>query len=81
GDRAENIELAIAAYQQALTVRTQTAMPIEWAQTTNNLANAYSDRIKGDRAENLEQAIAAYEQALTVMTTALPDDCRKQAQS
>ena len=33
-----------------------------------NLANAYSDRIRGDRAENLEQAIAAYQQALEVRT-------------
>ncbi|NJR67843.1 MAG: tetratricopeptide repeat protein, partial [Synechococcales cyanobacterium CRU_2_2] len=29
GDRAENIEQAIAAYEQALTVMTQTAMPID----------------------------------------------------
>jgi CHAT domain-containing protein len=71
--RAENIEQAIAAYEQALSVMTQTAMPIDWAQTTNNLATAYYSRIKGDRAENIEQAIAAYEQALSVMTqTAMP---------
>jgi CHAT domain-containing protein len=51
-------------------VSTEAAMPIEWARTTNNLAIAYSDRIKGDRAENIEQAISGYEQALTVMTEA-----------
>lgn len=60
GSRILNLELGIAAYEQALTVRTQTAMPIEWAQTTNNLATAYSDRIKGDRGENIEQAIAPW---------------------
>ncbi|MCL6750718.1 tetratricopeptide repeat protein, partial [Nostoc sp. CCCryo 231-06] len=29
------------------------------AMTQNNLAAAYSDRIKGDKADNIEQAIAA----------------------
>ena len=28
--------------------------------TQNNLANAYSNRIRGDRAENIEQAIEHY---------------------
>ena len=35
-------------------------MPVEWAQTTKNLANAYSDRIRGNRAQNIEAAITAY---------------------
>ena len=67
GTRWLNVELGIAAYEQALTVMTQQAMPVEWATTTMNLAIAYSDRIRGERAENIEQAIAAYEQALSVM--------------
>ncbi|PZO33783.1 MAG: hypothetical protein DCF17_21540, partial [Shackletoniella antarctica] len=66
GDRAQNMEDAIAAYQQALTVMTQTAMPVDWATTMMNLATAYSNRIRGDRAQNMEDAIAAYQQALTV---------------
>ena len=40
GTRWLNLELGIAAYEQALTVRTQSALPVEWAQTTNNLAIA-----------------------------------------
>ncbi|MGK7876931.1 MAG: CHAT domain-containing protein [Xenococcaceae cyanobacterium] len=73
GDRAENIELAIGAYSQALEVRTRTAMPVEWATTMMNLATAYSDRIRGERVQNIEQAIAAYKQALEVITrTAMP---------
>ncbi|NJM49234.1 MAG: CHAT domain-containing protein [Alkalinema sp. RU_4_3] len=68
GDRAENIEQAIACHGQALTVRIQDAMPVEWATTMMNLANAYYARIRGSRAENIEQAIARYGQALTVMT-------------
>ena len=73
GDRAENIEQAIVAYEQALTVMTQLAMPVDWAHTMNNLARAYYSRIRGDRAENIEQAIVAHEQALTVRTqSAMP---------
>jgi len=40
-----------------------------------NLANAYSDRIRGDKAENIEAAIEGYQQALQVMTRqAMPAD-------
>ena len=73
GTRWLNLELGITAYEQVLTVMTQSAMPIAWATIKMNLANAYSERIRGDRADNLEHAIAAYEQALTVMTqSAMP---------
>ncbi|MFN8442543.1 MAG: tetratricopeptide repeat protein [Caldilineaceae bacterium] len=74
-DHAENLERAIAAYEQALQVMTRQAMPVEWATTTMNLATAYKNRIRGERAENLERAIAAYEQALQVRTRqAMPVD-------
>ena len=43
-------------------------MPVEWAQTINNLAKAYYSRIKGERADNYEQAISCYQQALEVTT-------------
>ena len=36
------------------------ADPERWATTQNNLAIAYSDRIRGERADNIEQAISAY---------------------
>ncbi|MBH8560761.1 CHAT domain-containing protein [Nostoc sp. CENA67] len=73
GDKASNIEISITGYEVALTVRTREALPIDWAATQNNLAVAYSNRIKGDRAENIENAIAAYTAALTVYTReALP---------
>ena len=48
GERAENIEKAIAFYEAASEVRTRAAFPQEWAMTQNNLANAYRNRIKGD---------------------------------
>jgi SAM-dependent methyltransferase len=43
-------------------------MPVEWATTQMNLANAYRNRIRGDKAENIERAIEGYGQALQVMT-------------
>jgi CHAT domain-containing protein len=68
GDREENLERAIAGYDQALVVMTREVMPGDWAKATNNLADAYGDRIRGDRAENLERAIQMYGQALEVRT-------------
>ena len=74
GSRWLNLELGIAFYELALQVRTRTAFPKEWAGTQNNLALAYSHRIRGERGENLEQAIASYKLALEVSTrTAFPE--------
>jgi CHAT domain-containing protein len=73
GNKASNMEIAITGYEVALTVYTREALPIDWAATQNNLANAYRDRIKGDRTHNIEQAIAASTAALNVYTReALP---------
>ncbi|MGA0197947.1 MAG: CHAT domain-containing protein [Prochlorotrichaceae cyanobacterium] len=72
-NRGDSLEIAIVGYRLASEIFTQDRYPEQWAITQNNLAIAYSVRIRGDRAENIEQAIAAYEQALTVMTqTAMP---------
>ncbi|WP_293369876.1 CHAT domain-containing tetratricopeptide repeat protein [Microcoleus sp. CAWBG556] len=68
GDKADNIELAIAAYTKALQVYTPQAFPQGWAMTQNNLGTAYWDKIKGDKADNIELAIAAYTKALQVYT-------------
>ncbi|MFM6347793.1 MAG: tetratricopeptide repeat protein, partial [Dolichospermum sp.] len=43
--------------------------PQQWAMTQNNLAAAYSNRIRGEKADNLEKAIAAYNDALGVFTS------------
>src|SRR6476661_1209706 len=66
GSIANNIEIAITGYQIVLNNR-QPGSEI-FAQTQNNLAAAYSNRINGSRAENLERAISFYEAALTVRT-------------
>ncbi|MGB3650557.1 MAG: CHAT domain-containing protein, partial [Rivularia sp. (in: cyanobacteria)] len=75
GDKADNIENAIAAFTAVLTVYTREALPLDWAMTQRNLANAYMERIKGDKAGNIENAIAAYNAVLTVYTReALPEN-------
>jgi len=68
GNRASNLEIAIAGYHLVMRVFTRDADPQKWATTQNNLGTAYSNRIKGDIAENLEQAIEYYRQALLVRT-------------
>ncbi len=75
GERADNLEDAIASYKNALQIRTRDAFPVDWAQTQNNLAAAYSNRIRGERADNLENAIASYQNALQIYTLdAFPQD-------
>jgi len=68
GEKAENIEVAIAYFTAALTVYTRDAFPEYWAQTQNNLAIAYSNRIRGEKAENIEMATKCYKNALTIRT-------------
>ena len=68
GNRAINVDLAIASYQVALSVFKQNLFAEEWGRILNNLGNAYNDRIDGERADNLERAIEAYWQALQVFT-------------
>ena len=68
GEKAQNIELAMASYTAALSVYTCEAFPEEWAQTQNNLGVAYSYRIRGEKAQNIELAIASYTAALSVYT-------------
>jgi tetratricopeptide (TPR) repeat protein len=41
GEKAENIELAIALYHNALTIRTREAFPQEHTETLSNLGNLY----------------------------------------
>ncbi|MGB7893616.1 MAG: tetratricopeptide repeat protein, partial [Microcoleus sp.] len=64
GSRANNLEIAIAGYQIVLNNREPGSE--KFAQTQNNLAAAYSDRIRGEKAENIELAIASYTAALTI---------------
>ena len=76
GSKSSNMEIAIVGYEIALQVFNRETYAQDWATTQNNLANAYSQRIKEDRVENIEKAIACYQAALQVRTpTTLPIDC------
>ena len=76
GDRAENLELAIAAYESALLVRTLEANPNDHFQTTRNLGNLHF------KEDNWDPAINAYEKAITAVERrrilANTDDRREQ---
>ncbi len=68
GDRAANLQKAISAFVAALRVFTEKDFPTQWAQTQDNLGNAYAHLLTGDRTANLQKAIAAYDAALGVYT-------------
>jgi hypothetical protein len=61
GERKDNLEIAISCYQNALQIYTYEAFPEKWAETQNNLGNAYHKRIKGEKRDNLETAITYYQ--------------------
>ena len=62
GDRGANLALAIACYEQALTVYTAEAAPFHYAGTQNNLGLAYANLPMGDRAANLDKALECAEE-------------------
>ena len=68
GDKANNVELAIVAYEAALQAYKPINFPKDWAMIQSNLGNAYRDRVSGSRRENIERAIATYNLALEVIT-------------
>ena len=75
GQRADNLEIAIACYELALEVITRSAYPEYWASTQHNLATAYCKRIKGGKADNIERAIETYQAALEIYTREVfPED-------
>ncbi len=67
GNKGENQERAIAAYQSAVEVTERHGLRVDWAMAQNNLGAAYRKRARGDNADNVEKAIAAYECALEVL--------------
>jgi tetratricopeptide (TPR) repeat protein len=76
GNREENLEKAIVAYQAALTVFTSEAMPWDWARIQNKLGITFENRVSfRDYFDNVEKAIIAFHEALTIFTRdAMPQD-------
>ena len=65
GERSDNIEKAIAAFDAAAEVMTKATAPSHWGSLQINLSKAYWHRIHGRRADNVERAIEAAEAALS----------------
>jgi len=68
GNKASNVEIAIAGYESILRVYTEEDFPELWADTQVNMGRAYSQRIKGGKADNIEQEILCLQNALRVFT-------------
>jgi CHAT domain-containing protein/tetratricopeptide (TPR) repeat protein len=66
GERADNQELALSHYHQALEVYTPGHYPARWADTHNNLAVTYWERVEGDPAANRARALHHFQQARQV---------------
>jgi CHAT domain-containing protein len=68
GNRATNLDLAIAGYEIIAPVFIREQYPEFWASLQINIGNAYNERINGEKFENLERAIDYYQQALLELT-------------
>ncbi|WP_341737607.1 CHAT domain-containing protein [Microcoleus sp. CAWBG640] len=68
GNRAINLEIAIAGLEGSAKILTYEADPQVWVQIQTDLAPAYRHRPRGDRSENLEKALTACTNALQIFT-------------
>jgi tetratricopeptide (TPR) repeat protein len=68
GNRAENVEQSIQAYEAALTVLTPSSKPKEWAAAKEHLAGAYLARVGSERSNGVEHALQCYREALAMRT-------------
>lgn len=66
GDRVENIELAIQAYESVRDDIQQVADVIPEAQLYTRLGDAIAPRLQGDRTKNVFLALAYYKQSLAL---------------
>ncbi len=68
GERSLNLEIAIAGYEIAGEVYIHNDFPTDQAETLNNLAVVYLQRIEGLKAENVEVAIRCLNAASKIHT-------------
>ncbi len=68
GDRAGQMEAALASCEAALQVYTLAANPYQYASVQVTLGNVYRERAVGTQRGNLEQALACYGEALRIFT-------------
>lgn len=68
GNRAINLEIAIAGFEGCAKILTRDVLPQMWVKIQSDLAPAYRHRRLGDRSENLEKALTACTNALQICT-------------
>jgi CHAT domain-containing protein/tetratricopeptide (TPR) repeat protein len=68
GNRAINLEIAIAGFEGAAKILTREILPEMWVKIQNDLAPVYRHRRLGERSENLEKALTASTNALQIST-------------
>jgi len=68
GEKAENMEMAIACYQNALLFCNRQKSPERWAMLCAYLGRAFCEHVKGEKNRNLKSAIACYQNAGEVYT-------------
>ncbi|MGK7881469.1 MAG: CHAT domain-containing protein [Crocosphaera sp.] len=68
GNRASQVEIAIAIDEVLIKFINRSKFPPVWAGLQNDLGGFYRNRIRGDSSENLNLAIAAYQNALEIYT-------------
>ena len=78
GDRANNLDEAIAGYERSLRL---TADPEEAARTQMHMAIAMAQRTRDDPAENLERALELLSGALEILPGGAPDQIRTTIQT
>ena len=64
GDKAANIEEALAHYQLALEVWTREVARMNWAKTQLNLAYLHKRRMRDDGVPYIEEALTCIRRAL-----------------
>jgi CHAT domain-containing protein/tetratricopeptide (TPR) repeat protein len=68
GNRAINLEIAIAGLEGSAKILTRETLPEMWGKIQSDLAPAYRHRRRGYRSENLEKALIACTNALQIYT-------------
>lgn len=66
GEKADNLEIAIAGYEIGLRAYRRDRFPQQWADVQNRLGNVYLNRIIGEKATNIEVAIECHKAALEI---------------
>ena len=68
GNRASNLEIAIACFEVLVKFFPRTTSQRRWARQQHLLGFSYSERIRGDRADNLNSAVRLLQAALEVFS-------------